>query len=213
MEAIPRPFEVDAAEYPFADHWLPYGDGLVHYVDEGQGPPVLLLHGNPTWSYVYRHVIKGLRAECRLVAPDYPGFGMSKAPSRYGFTPQEHSQVIAELIRHLALTNFVLVVQDWGGPDRDELRGPEPEQPPRHGGHEHLGMARFIPPMAVLGRDGRVAGRVLASDPEEFLCEIHAPERDHSFRARDRRVPNGVHGSLPHRTVEDPDMDLSPPDP
>jgi haloalkane dehalogenase len=131
MEAIPRPFEVDAAEYPFADHWFPYGDGLVHYVDEGQGPPVLLLHGNPTWSYVYRDVIKGLRAECRLVAPDYPGFGMSKAPSRYGFTPQEHSQVVAELIRHSALTNFVLVVQDWGGPigtsyavrDRESLRG------------------------------------------------------------------------------------------
>jgi haloalkane dehalogenase len=126
-----RPFEVDPAEYPFADRWLLYRDGYIHYVDEGQGPTVLLLHGNPTWSYVYRSVIKDLRGECRLIAPDYPGFGMSKAPSRYEFTPQEHSEVVAELIRHLALKDIILVVQDWGGPigvdyavrNRHDMRG------------------------------------------------------------------------------------------
>jgi haloalkane dehalogenase len=77
---------------------------------------VLLLHGNPTWSFLYRNVIKALRSECRLVAPDYPGFGFSKAPSRYRFTPQEQVRAVAALIEHLALENFVLVVQDWGGP-------------------------------------------------------------------------------------------------
>jgi haloalkane dehalogenase len=131
MITAARPFEVDPSEYPFEDHWLPYRDGYVHYVDEGQGPTVLLLHGNPTWSYVYRDVIKGLRGECRLVAPDYPGFGMSKAPSKYGFTPQEHSDAVADLIGRLDLTNLVLVVQDWGGPigmnyavrNRANLRG------------------------------------------------------------------------------------------
>jgi|ERR1700691_816943 haloalkane dehalogenase len=111
-----RPFEVDPSEYPFSDHWLPYRDGIIHYVDEGQGPTILLLHGNPTWSYLYRDVIKALRGECRLVAPDYPGFGMSKAPSNYAFTPQEHSEAVSALIQRLALTNLVLVVQDWGGP-------------------------------------------------------------------------------------------------
>ncbi|WP_331436853.1 alpha/beta fold hydrolase [Gordoniibacillus kamchatkensis] len=75
-----RPFELDPAEYPFTDRWLPYRDGYIHYVDEGQGPAILLLHGNPTWSYLYRNVIKELRTEFRLIAPDYPGFGMSKAP-------------------------------------------------------------------------------------------------------------------------------------
>jgi haloalkane dehalogenase len=126
-----RPFEVDSSEYPFKDHWLPYRDGYVHYIDEGQGPTVLLLHGNPTWSYLYRNVIKELRGDCRLIALDYPGFGMSKAPSYYGFTPQEHSDVVADLIRRLDLKNFVLVVQDWGGPiglnyavrHREDLRG------------------------------------------------------------------------------------------
>ncbi|MBM7566309.1 alpha/beta fold hydrolase [Paenibacillus sacheonensis] len=126
-----RPFEVDPAEYPFQDRWLPYRDGNIHYVDEGSGPTVLLLHGNPTWSYLYRNVIKELSGECRLVAPDYPGFGMSKAPSGYGYTPQEHSEVISDFIRRLKLKDFILVVQDWGGPigldyavrNREQLRG------------------------------------------------------------------------------------------
>ncbi|WNQ11063.1 alpha/beta fold hydrolase [Paenibacillus aurantius] len=111
-----RPFEVDREEYPFADRWLPYRDGHIHYIDEGQGPAVLLLHGNPTWSYLYRNVIKELRQEFRLVAPDYPGFGMSKAPKDYRFTPQEQSEAVKDLIRRLDLRNFILVVQDWGGP-------------------------------------------------------------------------------------------------
>jgi haloalkane dehalogenase len=113
---VTRPFEVSQSEYPFQDRWLPYRDGFIHYVDEGQGPTVLLLHGNPTWSYLYRNVIKELRADHRLVALDYPGFGMSKAPSNYTFTPQEHAQAVGHVIDALHLKNFVLVVQDWGGP-------------------------------------------------------------------------------------------------
>jgi haloalkane dehalogenase len=111
-----RPFEVDPVEYPFADHWLSYADGHVHYVDEGSGPAVLLLHGNPTWSYIYRDVIKQLRGQCRLVAIDLPGFGMSKAPSGYGFTPREHADVVGDFAARLELEHVVLVVQDWGGP-------------------------------------------------------------------------------------------------
>ncbi|MEW9701761.1 alpha/beta fold hydrolase [Paenibacillus sp. SI8] len=126
-----RPFELDPTEYPFTDRWLPYRDGHIHYLDEGQGPTVLLLHGNPTWSYLYRNVIKELREEFRLIAPDYPGFGMSKAPSGYRFTPQEQSEAVQELIWQLDLKDFILVVQDWGGPiglnyavrHRNNLRG------------------------------------------------------------------------------------------
>ncbi|BFT74171.1 alpha/beta fold hydrolase [Paenibacillus sp. P36] len=111
-----RPFDVDPSEYPFKDNWMPYRDGMIHYVDEGQGPVILLLHGNPTWSYLYRNVIKELSGECRLIALDYPGLGMSRAPSGYGYTPQEHSEAVAEFIRRLDLRDLVLVVQDWGGP-------------------------------------------------------------------------------------------------
>ncbi|MCY9666197.1 alpha/beta fold hydrolase [Paenibacillus alginolyticus] len=126
-----RPFDVDASEYPFKDHWMSYRDGMIHYVDEGQGPVILLLHGNPTWSYLYRNVIKELSGECRLIALDYPGLGMSRAPSDYGYTPKEHSEAVTEFIRRLDLKDFVLVVQDWGGPiglgyavrHRENLRG------------------------------------------------------------------------------------------
>ncbi|GMK49075.1 haloalkane dehalogenase 2 [Paenibacillus glycanilyticus] len=111
-----RPFELDPMEYPFTDRWLPYRDGYIHYLDEGQGPTVLLLHGNPTWSYLYRNVIKELREDFRLVAPDYPGFGMSKAPTGYRFTPQEQSAAIQDLINYLDLKDMIVVVQDWGGP-------------------------------------------------------------------------------------------------
>jgi len=116
-----RPFEVDNSEYPFKDNWLHYRDGYIHYLDEGKGPTVLLLHGNPTWSYIYRNIIKELRGECRLIALDYPGFGMSKASSQYGFTPQEQSEAVLELIRHLQLKSIVLVVQDLGWTHRYEL--------------------------------------------------------------------------------------------
>ncbi len=67
----------------------------VHYVDEGSGPPVVLLHGNPTWSFLYRKVIIGLRHRFRCVAPDYPGFGLSDRPDGYGYTPAEHAAVVA----------------------------------------------------------------------------------------------------------------------
>jgi haloalkane dehalogenase len=117
METVlDRPFVVSTDEYPFQDRWLSFGDGRIHYVDEGRGPTVLLLHGNPTWSYLYRNVIKELRGEARLIALDYPGFGMSSAPTGYGFTPQEHLEAVAKLIAELNLEQIILVAQDWGGP-------------------------------------------------------------------------------------------------
>ncbi len=111
-----RPFSVDAEEYPFTGHWFERDGGRMHYVDEGTGPAVLLLHGNPTWSYVYRNVIKSLSAEVRCIAPDYPGFGFSGHPQGYGYTPREHAGWVNALIDHLGLTNIILVCHDWGGP-------------------------------------------------------------------------------------------------
>ncbi len=114
--AFERPFAVDTQEYPFTSHWMERSGTRLHYVDEGRGTPVLLLHGNPTWSYLYRNIIKGLAGEARLVAPDYPGFGFSGHPPDYGYTPPEHAQWMTALIDHLALKRIVLVCQDWGGP-------------------------------------------------------------------------------------------------
>ncbi|HEX2046872.1 MAG TPA: alpha/beta fold hydrolase [Acidimicrobiales bacterium] len=102
--------------YPFESRWLRTSAGDVHYVDEGQGTPLLFLHGNPTWSFLYRHLIGSLREEFRCVAVDYPGFGLSDRPSGYGYTPGEHAGVVGELIDRLGLDGLVVVGHDWGGP-------------------------------------------------------------------------------------------------
>jgi haloalkane dehalogenase len=102
--------------FPFADHYAEIDGARVHYVDEGTGPPLLLLHGNPTWSFLYRDIIAGLRDRFRCIAPDYPGFGLSSAPPGYRYTPAEHAEVIEALLSRLDLTDVTLMVQDWGGP-------------------------------------------------------------------------------------------------
>jgi haloalkane dehalogenase len=117
-----RPSWVDSELYPFDDHWL---DGI-HYVDEGDGPPLLMLHGNPTWSFTWREVIKGLRDRYRCVAPDLPGFGLSNAPSGYGFTAAEHAQAIERFVERLDLSDATLLVQDWGGPIGFAVAGRQP---------------------------------------------------------------------------------------
>jgi haloalkane dehalogenase len=126
--AHPRPFVVSASEYPFDDHWFEREGVAMHYVDEGEGTPVVMLHGNPTWSFLYRHVIKQLQGTCRRIAPDLPGFGFSDHPSGYGYTPQEHAGWVAAWIDQLQLEPFVLVVQDWGGPIGLAIAVDQPER-------------------------------------------------------------------------------------
>src|SRR5262245_27091441 len=88
----------------------------MHFLDEGSGPALLLCHGNPTWSFLYRDVITELSDRFRCVAPDYLGFGLSDRPEGYGYTVEEHVRTVGELVDHLGLDGFVLVGQDWGGP-------------------------------------------------------------------------------------------------
>ncbi|MFC1574545.1 alpha/beta fold hydrolase [Gemmatimonadota bacterium] len=90
--------------------------GKVHYLDEGEGPPILLLHGNPTWSFLYRGIIIRLRKKFRCIAPDYPGFGLSDHPPGFRFTPEEHARTVTALIRELDLKNLTIMGHDWGGP-------------------------------------------------------------------------------------------------
>jgi haloalkane dehalogenase len=103
--------------YPFAPHYVEQ-DGLrMHYVDEGDGDPVLLLHGEPTWSYLYRKVIPPVAGVARAVAPDYIGFGRSDKPVDRGwYTYDAHYRSIERLADELDLRRATVVVQDWGGP-------------------------------------------------------------------------------------------------
>ena len=105
---------------------LPSG-ARVHYVDEGQGPVLLFLHGNPAWSFQWRALIAGLRGSFRCIALDYPGFGMSSGPEGYGYTAREQSQVLEELVDALKLRDLTLVMQDWGGPIGLGFAGRRPE--------------------------------------------------------------------------------------
>lgn len=111
-----RPDWFRAELFPFDSRFLGVAGARVHYVDEGSGPTMLLLHGNPTWSFLYRHVISGLRDRFRCVAVDLPGFGLSTAPSTYRYTVVEHSNIVRDVIRELDLRDYTLFVQDWGGP-------------------------------------------------------------------------------------------------
>ena len=113
---------------PFAHHYLDIDATRIHYLDEGSGDTLLLLHGNPAWSFLYRKIIAGLRGEFRCVAPDYPGYGLSSAgPPGYGYTPREHSAVIERFVDALELADLTIMVQDWGGPIGLGLAGRRPE--------------------------------------------------------------------------------------
>jgi haloalkane dehalogenase len=111
-----RPAWLPEDLYPFESRYAGVGGCRVHYVDEGDGPPLVMLHGNPTYSFLYREIVKGLRDRYRCIAVDYPGFGLSEPRAAYGFTPAEHAAVIEDLILKLDLSGITLMVQDWGGP-------------------------------------------------------------------------------------------------
>lgn len=111
-----RPNWFDAGLFPVRSHWVDIEGCNVHYVDEGTGPTLLMLHGNPTWSFMYRRLIAGLSDRFRCVAVDYPGFGLSAASTEYRFTVPEHAAILQKLIERLELQEITPIVQDWGGP-------------------------------------------------------------------------------------------------
>ena len=88
---------------------------LMNYVDEGEGEVLLMLHGNPTWSYLYRHFIKGLKKDYRCIALDNLGYGLSDKPVNGDYTMNAHIRRLGKFIENLDLKNITLVCQDWGG--------------------------------------------------------------------------------------------------
>ena len=111
-----RPAWVNDELFPFQSRFLEVNGARVHYIDEGEGPVFLALHGNPTWSFLYRHLVAGLTDRFRCVALDYPGFGLSTAPTGYRYTIAEHARVVEAFVDELGLRDITVMVQDWGGP-------------------------------------------------------------------------------------------------
>ncbi len=113
-------FDKDAYRslYPFESHYFDR-DGLrYHYLDEGQGEPLIMLHGNPTWSFYFRALVKGLRDRYRIIVPDHIGCGLSDKPddSRYEYRLKNRVDDLEALLNHLGLEeNLTLIAHDWGG--------------------------------------------------------------------------------------------------
>jgi haloalkane dehalogenase len=128
LSTEPRPSWLDERLFPFRSRFLELDGCRVHYIDEGEGPSLLLLHGNPTWSFLYRDIVKGLRDRFRCVALDYPGFGLSTARAGYGFTPAEHASIVERFLLALDLSEVIMMVQDWGGPIGLGVAGRHPER-------------------------------------------------------------------------------------
>lgn len=109
---------VNLPGYDFASNFADIADVRIHYLDEGRGKPVVLFHGEPTWSFLYRKLVGPLNAAgYRAIVPDYPGFGMSDKPTDPSFyTYDRHVEFMVDLIERLDLRAATAVVQDWGGP-------------------------------------------------------------------------------------------------
>ena len=116
-------------DYSFAPHHADLGGLRMHYVDEGSGDPILLLHGEPTWSFLYRWMIPPLAAVARVVAPDYIGFGRSDKPvEREWYSYDAHYQSVERLVERLELRRLTVVMQDWGGPIGARLAAMQPDR-------------------------------------------------------------------------------------
>ena len=101
--------------YPYTSHYFNLKPHRYHYLDEGDGEPLLFLHGNPTWSFYYRTLIQGLKDGYRCVAPDHIGCGLSDKPQNYSYTLETHIDNLERLVDAIELKNITLIMHDWGG--------------------------------------------------------------------------------------------------
>lgn len=132
-QTAPRADSVDRTAYPFADRYLDLPAGRMHYLDEGGvgipgGDILLFVHGTPTWSFEWRHLVRSFSAEYRCVALDHLGFGLSAKPAGFAYTPEAHADNLVAFARALDLRNITLVMHDFGGPIGLPLFLREPER-------------------------------------------------------------------------------------
>jgi haloalkane dehalogenase len=182
-----RRFSPSPQLYPFQSRWLESAAGRIHYVDEGRGQPILMCHGNPTWSFLYRHLIQALGERFRCIAVDYLGFGLSDRPRGFGYTPAEHATVIGGLVRELDLSELIVMGHDWGGPIGLSVASADPD---RIAGLV-LGNTWFWPP----DRRARMFSRVMSSRPLQ-----RAILRRNLFV--ERILPSGIDRSLTHEEMQ-----------
>ncbi len=117
------------AEYPFEPHFFTIdGRHRMAYLDEGDGPPVVMLHGNPSWSYLYRNLVSALRGRYRCIVPDHLGCGFSDKPADGAYRLADHINRLEALLEALSVSRCALIVHDWGGAIGMGWAGRHPER-------------------------------------------------------------------------------------
>lgn len=203
--------------FPFEPHYLQVADDVrLHFVDEGSGEPVLMLHGNPTWSYLYRNFIPPVAAAgFRAIAYDQMGFGRSdRPPGHRRYTMQIHVEQLLTFVRELDLRNITLVVQDWGGPIGFGMAVEEPDRIrrlvilntgvgvfpgdtvlPFHRWFTEPGLGEMLALGANLFVEGMPGGMKQSSATSEVMDAYRAPFPDYYSRvpilAKVRDIPIG----------------------
>ena len=116
---MPSDFQLEKF-LPWQSHYFDVAGQRMHYFDVSEAgqdkPAAVLLHGNPTWSFYYRNLITALKSEFRVIAPDFIGMGLSDHPEHVHFKGVDRIAHLEALISHLGISNFSLVMHDWGGP-------------------------------------------------------------------------------------------------
>ncbi|HYM67512.1 MAG TPA: alpha/beta fold hydrolase [Patescibacteria group bacterium] len=131
--------------FTFAPHFSSAPGFRMHYVDEGSGEPIILIHGEPTWGYLYRNFIPPLSRRFRVIVPDHMGFGKSETPQDADYTLARHAANLGALIEELDIRDITLVMQDWGGPMGMVLASRYPER-----------IKRFVAMNTTFGTDRNV---------------------------------------------------------
>jgi len=110
--------DIDAIKdiYPFEPHFFKLKEYNYHYVDEGKGEPFLMVHGNPTWSFLYRNLILEFSKTHRVIAPDHLGCGLSDKPPNFPYRLETHIDNLEAFILGKKLENITMLIHDWGGP-------------------------------------------------------------------------------------------------
>ena len=125
-----RPDWVSDDMFPFESHFFETPNGQsMHYIDEGQGNPIIFIHGNPTWSFEFRHLVAGLRGTHRCIAMDHVGFGLSsRSTAKEDYHPRSHAQNLIALMETLDVKDATLFMSDWGGPIGLEFARQHPDR-------------------------------------------------------------------------------------
>ena len=183
--------------FPFKPHFRQINGFQMHYVDEGRGEPIVCVHGEPTWGYLYRRFIPPLATSRRVVVPDHMGFGKSDTPQNKPYTLAQHVDNFTQLLLALNLVDITLVFQDWGGPIAFAFATAHPDRVKRlvimntGVGVYPVGTKTWVSDLEAQGTLEAVLGDMATFVPRMFAATlVHGPATETMIRAYTAPFPN-----------------------